>query len=77
MSTKRDIQTGDIGWGIRPVAPGRLGRITAFLVILSAAKDLTPVTRSVSAVRVWSFGEILRYAQDDKAALRTTGVRSG
>jgi len=31
----------------------------------SAAKDLTPAAHSVSAFRVWSFGEVLRCAQDD------------
>jgi hypothetical protein len=28
-------------------------------------KDLTPAARSVSMARVWSFGEVLRFALDD------------
>jgi len=36
--------------------------MTRTLVILSEAKDLTPATTDC----VWSFGEVLRFAQDDR-----------
>ncbi len=34
-------------------------------VVLSVAKDLTPAGDSVSPVRFWPLGKVLRYAQDD------------
>jgi hypothetical protein len=45
-------------------------------VVLSEAKDLTPAPDSVFAALVWSFREVLRFAQDDSGLFSHDGKYS-